>query len=263
MIFVAAITTSIVNAQCLGSTFFKGRSADFVSGLENICFEMSLEQVRKSSSAEDLSKLYNKYLKTGILPHEFGIDTLKFNNWFNDGGSEGFGGVYFPEWINGNQYEVLGSVNSSDFGIHSLYVVNRHTEDTIIAFSFYEGKSKKFYRLSNSKYEKTTPVTGLFDITMRLDAFMGTYFEKILDDIGYSRPCKADNKNCMIEEGRHSGRTVLNTNDPQVIIIMDPSNRTVHIRHTVNMNSLKEAMCENIKSKYTVTIKTKTTRLDE
>jgi hypothetical protein len=67
----------------------------------------------------------------------------------------------------------------------------------------------------------------------------------------------------MIEEGRHSGRTVLNTNDNQVIIIMDPSNRTVHIRHTVNMNSLKEAMCENIKSKYTATIKTKTARLDE
>lgn len=260
-----ALANSFASAQCIGSTFFKGKSGDFMSGLKDICFGMSVEEVQENSKPSKLVGLYNDYKRhQNIFPQEFWVDSVSYTNWFNDGGDCCFANVYHPSWITQNKYEVLGEVNSNDYGITTLYVGYPKMNDTTIAFTFYTGKSDKFYQMIKGKYENARRVSGLFDITMKVDAFLGTYFEHVLDSLSYNRNCGGKiQKNCMDEYGGNHGRTVVKTNDPNVIVIFDPANRNVHIRLTANMFSLAEAMHKNIQYKYDSFMKKRFTRLDE
>jgi hypothetical protein len=226
---------------------------------------MTPEQVQDNSSPKKLARLYDEYMKfQNILPQSFWYDSTSYTNWFNDGGSCCFGNIYYPTWPLQTHYDILGEIESNTFGIRTLYVGDQRNSDTTIAFTFYNGPSDKFYQKVSSKYENARHVSGLFDITMKVDKFFGTYFEHVLDTLGYSRWCnKKVTKNCLEESGGREGRYVLKTNDPNVIIIMDPMNRNVHIRFTANMYSLAEAMEQNVKIKYTEVMKHKNRRLNE
>jgi hypothetical protein len=190
-------------------------------------------------------------LRERSVTYEFWLDPLRFGNWFTDGGVGAFGNIYFANWVRGTGMRGFDSATSQDFGISSLYVGDRAKADTILAFTFYEGRSGLYLRPVASRYVTAEPVRGLFDIALDIKHFHRIYFEHILDSLGYGHACNLDvTHDCMIEDGGREGVTILRTNDPAVIIAMDPKGEKLHIRLVSYLSTLTEAMVANLHKRY-------------
>ena len=243
---------TIANAQCIGNSFFHGESDDFNKGLTDVCFGMDIESVKDNISPKKVIETYTDYSKKKIKSPEAWIDSVNFQNWFNDGGRHAAGNIFYANWINGSAYSLLESVTSRDFGIKTLYVGNRETHDTVLAFTFYTGQSELFIQRKKGKYTNFRTVSGLFDITLSVKHFVEQYFTSTLDNKGYGLGCnkKQSSQACAEVLGGRTGRSVIRPKDKDVAIVYDPSNKNVHIRIAADMSSLIEAMQDNIRIKY-------------
>ena len=152
-------------------------------------------------------------------------------------------------------------MTSEDFGITSVYVGNKDKKETNIAFTFYDGKSEKYVRQVDRKYEKYETVRGLFNITLNVDSYLSAYFTTLLDSTGYIRRCNERTTiNCTLTSD--PDRIVVLTEDKSVVVLFDKAGRKVHIRLRSDLYSLASAMQQNAKYKYENYLK-KYSKLDE
>lgn len=244
------IVASLANAECYGEKFFKTTSKHFLPGLQNVCFQSNEDQTLKSIKeslpviTDSLRKWQGKYSPK----QEAWTDNLAFQDWFNDGGFCCFGNVYYKAFDGITGIEAIKPLNSSIFGISSVYIGNKQREDTNVVFTLYTGEATNFRRYTGGVYSKMAPVNGMFDITISTAGFTNRYFTHIMDSLGFKRPCtKQTTVNCAEYNGAPSGLIVLATSDKNVKIVMDAPKEKVHIRFNVDMNSLPAAMTNNLR----------------
>lgn len=264
MVAIVSLVT-LANAECIGEKFFKSTAKNFLPGLENVCFGMTPEQLSAVIDPEVVSKSLNVYRgRPNRYPQNAWLDTNNFQNWFNDGGNCCYGNIYYSNWaVQSLTYQKLGQITSSEFGISTIFVGYKEANDTNVAFTFYTGQSNKYRRTVNKKYIKAEAVNGLFDITLDVGGFLNAYFSDVLDSTGYIRQCNGEiRKNCTENPNNNSSRLYVRTNDPDIIVLFDRNNQNVHIRLVSDMESLADAMQDNVKIKYKEYLK-KYKKLDE
>ena len=254
----AMILSSVSFSKCIGSDFFNSNFYHFWPNLNGLCFGMdedSLESVVYPNLRTILSD-YNTQNSTKHKKIEMWRDSINFTNWFSDFDYP-YADVFTPNYYL-NDINYIKPLKAYYFGINTIYVGNRNTNDTFMVFTFYNGVSKKFYNHYLNRYGNNGIVSGLFDIAIPFDD--EEFINTILDTFGYVRPCGRFKYNCSQDAGDLKW---IKVKDTMVNIFINPKWQRMHVRENCNFKySFPEALIENIKIRIDKTTRDKFKDLD-
>jgi hypothetical protein len=194
MKFVLAILFFVSSSiACTGGRFFSHYGTFFWSGFDSLCFESDKEEVF-SYLQRNIKEIENGYGKFRPKKHlQIWSDSTSRTAWWwshfqTQFNSNQFYGGSFPDPAD---YD-LGYFKSYMAGISTIYVGNKETKDTVLAFSFYEGSSTDFQKIHKGKYSRNNPVFGLFSVSIKYDRFKENYLTKLMEGVGFGRTCGKD-----------------------------------------------------------------------
>lgn len=255
MKFVLAILIFVTSSfSCTGGRFFSHYGTFFWSGFDSLCFESDKKEVF-SYLQRNIGEIESGYAKFRPKKHlQIWSDSSSLTAWWWGNRPTTLSYQHFSHGFVDPADNDLGKLKSYMAGISTIYVGNKETKDTVLAFSFYDGESQFFQKLHKGKYSKNNPVYGLFSVSINYERFKENYLTKLLESVGFGRLCSPEiTVNCF-EQYNNPGVTrsmaggKIEVEDPDVLV--DWSDGDL-FRIKLNANyatGFKLAVHDNVKS---------------